>query len=161
MDQISVDNEVKLIDLAEYYRKKRLDFLQKNWFTWRSIPLRAFGATSERKRLLNLELSFQYEMRKDIRKMIKLNKSDHKHLKEYSHALKTISMKYSERNTDIIISFILIGLLLKLIELGSLYWGILFIFVLVLYERIIINITVSVYKELILLIDEYVDSSSE
>jgi hypothetical protein len=179
MDKTAV-NEIELKYLVEHYiaerySKKRKEFQKKNWFNFRYLPLRWIGNISERRRLFNQELSFQHEMREDLRKIIESKNLTDSRLKEYSHALRIISKKYSAESTHLLLvaaSIILIfsaaRKLLTIICAEQLFWAIAFLdismFILVfaaLIGRIVINETAPINEELILLIDEYVDSSTK
>ena len=128
----------------------------------------------KRKCLLDQEFLFQDKMRKDIRKIIKSNKLTPNQLKEYSHVLKTLTKKYSKENTHfllvaalIILIFSAVGLIIKIFlpqltgHLSILAIAMFFFSLIALIGRIIINESVLIDEELILLIDEYIDSRAE
>jgi hypothetical protein len=172
MDQISGDNKISLGELEEEYRKKQKDFLGIGGN--KSLLLRFINVRFKRKRLLIQEVVLQDEMRKVIQKIIEENQLTLSRLKEYSHALKTISKKYSGESTHFILVSGSITLIFSaVVGLFKIFFSQLtgyptilaiamfFFGLFTLIARIFINETVPIYEELILLIDEYIDSSTD
>jgi hypothetical protein len=147
---------------VERYSKKRKKFQNRDRL-WSRL-LRFFGDTSEHKRLLNQELLFQDEMREDLRIIIKSKNLTVNQLTEYTHALKILNIKYLEKDTHYLLGSILLGIGISIcIVLNEMvYLFIYYVFLtLVMLVRMRINDTAPIYKELILLIDEYVDSKEK
>ncbi len=173
MDQKPENNENSLGKLVEQYKKVREECPEEGRHP--SLLWRVIIGTFKRINLLDQEFLFQDKMRKALRDIIKDKKLPCSHLKKYSHALKAISKKYSKENThlllvaaSIILIFSAVGKILTIICAAQLFWFIdilnilMFIFVLaVLIGRFAINETALINEELILLIDEYLDSSTE
>ena len=179
MNQKAEDNKISLGELMEEYRKKRKESSKEDnvscccLLRWIKIEVKRIGEGSDpsllsrwikvgfkRKCLLDQEFLFQDKMRKDIRKIIKSNKLTPNQLKEYSHVLKTLTKKYSKENTHFLLCAILVGVFGSLLVTSAYGW-IALVVILLLLMRFFINETVPIYEELILLIDEYLDSSTE
>jgi hypothetical protein len=172
MGQKSENNKISLGELVEQYKNKREKYLEEGGSF---ILSRWMKVKFNRYRLLDQEFLFQKKMHDGLQEIIKDKKLGEKlsrsqfrsQLKKYSHALKTLTIKYSAENTTftililiLIFSFI-ISLLRQPLICNEMFWvfGGATLFLLIL--KIWINETVPVYEELILLIDEYIDSSVE
>jgi hypothetical protein len=163
-NQKSKNNKIRLGKLVEKYseERKELSGIGGNI----SLLSRFFQVNFKRRSLLNQEEVFQNEMLEAITKIIEENKLTPNHLREYSHALKTLTKKYSNENTHfllvgalIILIFSAVGYLLSMVPLAAILPVATFILIsFTLIARIFINETTHTYEELILLIDEYLDS---
>jgi hypothetical protein len=166
MDQVLEDNRIGLEELVEQYKNKREECPEVGRHL--SLARRMVIGTFKRNNLLDQEFSFQKKMGEAIGGIIENNKLENSQLKEYSHALKTLTKKYSAESTN----YILITLLLSFgsaailkaacpiltdfnkdfLDLVPILLGLVMIFL-----RGIINDTMAIYEELILLIDKYLD----
>jgi len=168
MDQKSKDNKISLGELMEEYRKKRKESSKEG--SDPSLFLRWIKVKFNRNRLLDQEFLFQKGMHDCIQEIIDNNNLSHKCLREYTHTLKILTKKYSKQNTHFTLVVALIILIfsavIKLLttisaDIAILISAAFFFSLFTLIARIYINETVSIYEELISLIDEYLDSEEK
>jgi hypothetical protein len=193
MDQVLEDNRISLAELVEQYKKKRKECPEVGrhpslamrmvigiLFTLKYRFLKIYNLLNineqsvhregilEHKNLLDQEFFFQKKMHDCLQDIIDDNNLSHQYLREYSHALKTLTKKYSAENTHYLLITIFFGLACSVLliilsstlptnpiiflKLAPIFFGLVIV-----PARGIINDTVPIYEELILLIDKYLD----